>query len=75
VLYPTYLLLEVLFGRGLAAATDFAGDYEARILPFWATVLGYASMMGTYVARGYTFHKSGGHLGNIGYMPSRGVVI
>ena len=30
VLYPTYLALEVLFGRGLAAATDFGGDFEAR---------------------------------------------
>jgi hypothetical protein len=52
VLYPTYLLLEVLFGRGLAAATDFAGDYEARRLPIAAVMLGYTAMMGTYVARG-----------------------
>jgi hypothetical protein len=52
VLYPTYLLLEALFGRGLAAATDFGGDYEARILPFWATSIGYISMVGVYLARG-----------------------
>jgi hypothetical protein len=52
VLYPTYLALEALFGRGLAAALDFAGDWEARNLPVVATALGYLSMMGTYVARG-----------------------
>jgi hypothetical protein len=44
VLYPTYLLLEVLFGRGLAAAMDFGGDYETRMVLLWATVLGYVSM-------------------------------
>ena len=52
VLYPAYLALEVLFGRGVAAAMDFGSDYEVRILPFWATSMGYFSMMGTYVARG-----------------------
>jgi hypothetical protein len=52
VLYPAYLALEALFGRGLAAATDFGGDFEARLLPMWATGLGYISMMGTYLARG-----------------------
>jgi len=52
VLYPAYLALEALFGRGVAAAMDFGGDYEARIFPFWATLLGYNSMMGVYVARG-----------------------
>jgi hypothetical protein len=52
VLYPAYLLLEALFGRGLAAAMDFVGDFEARSLPFWAASLGYISMMGVYVARG-----------------------
>jgi hypothetical protein len=52
VLYPSYLLLEVLFGRGLAAAMDFGGDFEARLLPVWAAVLGYVAMTGTYVARG-----------------------
>jgi len=52
VLYPFYLTLEALFGRGLAAAMDFAGDYEARILPLYATLLGCLSMMGVYVARG-----------------------
>jgi hypothetical protein len=31
VLYPTYLALEALFGRGLVAATDFAGDWEAVV--------------------------------------------
>ena len=52
VLYPTYLLLEVLFGRGLAAATDFAGDWKA-VVPLRATaILGYISMMGVYVVRG-----------------------
>jgi hypothetical protein len=55
VLYPLYLVLEALFGRGLAAATDFGGDFEASLVPFWATVLGYLTMMATYVARG-TFH-------------------
>jgi hypothetical protein len=52
VLYPTYLLLEVLFGRGLAAATDFGGDFRARTVPVMAMFLGYVVMMGTYVARG-----------------------
>jgi hypothetical protein len=52
VLYPTYLVLEVLFGRGLAAATDFAGDWEARRIPMMAVNLGYLAMMATYVARG-----------------------
>jgi hypothetical protein len=54
VLYPTYLLLEALFGRGLAAATDFGdgGDFEARVLPWMAASFGYVAMMYTYVARG-----------------------
>jgi hypothetical protein len=52
VLYPTYLALEALFGRGLAAATDFGGDFEAGTLPGWLVWLGYFSMMSTYVARG-----------------------
>ena len=52
VLYPLYLVLEALFGRGLAAATDFPGDFESRLVPFWITALGYIIMMGTYVARG-----------------------
>jgi hypothetical protein len=52
VLYPTYLALEALFGRGLAAATDFGGDVEAWMVLTWAVGLGYASMMSTYVARG-----------------------
>ncbi len=52
VLYPTYLALEALFGRGVAAATDFRGDFESRLVPFWITALGYIIMMGTYVARG-----------------------
>jgi hypothetical protein len=52
VLYPTYLVLEVLFGRGLAAATDFTGDFETWIMPSWIGGLGYFSMMSTYVARG-----------------------
>ena len=30
VLYPLYLALEALFGRGLAAAMDFAGASRAR---------------------------------------------
>jgi hypothetical protein len=51
VLYPLYLALEALFGRGLAAATDFGGDYEARLFPFWATSLGYVAMALAYVAR------------------------
>jgi hypothetical protein len=55
VLYPTYLALEVLFGRGLAAAMDFTGDFEARALPMNAAMLGGISMMCAYVARG-TFH-------------------
>ena len=50
VLYPTYLALEVLFGRGLAAAVDFGGDYEARLPPLFITLLGYVAMMTTYVA-------------------------
>jgi hypothetical protein len=52
VLYPTYLLLEVLFGRGLAAATDFGKDFRAQILPAGTVTLGYIVMMYTYVARG-----------------------
>jgi hypothetical protein len=52
VLYPTYLALEALFGRGLAAATDIEGDYEARVLLSVVVGLGYLSMMCTYVARG-----------------------
>jgi hypothetical protein len=52
VLYPTYLALEALFGRGLAAATDFRGDWEARLLLINAAALGYAVMMTTYVAWG-----------------------
>ena len=52
VLYPAYLALEALFGRGVAAATDFANDYEARLLLITATNLGYLSMMYIYVARG-----------------------
>jgi hypothetical protein len=52
VLYPTYLLLEVLFGRGLVAATDFEGEYQSRSAPAFATALGYFLMMATYVARG-----------------------
>jgi hypothetical protein len=52
VLYPTYLALEALFGRGLAAATDFGSDYEARLVPAWAALLGYVGMVGTYMARG-----------------------
>jgi hypothetical protein len=52
VLYPTYLLLEVLFGRGLAAAMDFGGDFEARMVLLWAAVLGYVVMVGTFVAQG-----------------------
>jgi hypothetical protein len=52
VLYPTYLALEALFGRGLAAATDLGGDFETRMVPVWAAVLGYIAMAGTYQARG-----------------------
>lgn len=52
VLYPLYLALEALFGRGLAAATDFRGDFESRLVLFWITALGYIVMMGVYVARG-----------------------
>ena len=52
MLYPAYLALEALFGRGLAAATDFAGDFETGILPFWATALGYVAMAFVYLARG-----------------------
>jgi hypothetical protein len=52
VLYPTYLLLEVLFGRGLAAATDFEGDWGTWPAPAYAMTLGYIAMMYTYVARG-----------------------
>jgi hypothetical protein len=58
VLYPLYLALEALFGRGVTAATDFAGDYEARMVLSWATALGYNTMMGSYVARG-TFRDLG----------------
>jgi hypothetical protein len=52
VLYPAYLALEALFGRGLAAATDFPGDYEAWITPVITAGFGYVVMMLTYVARG-----------------------
>jgi hypothetical protein len=52
VLYPAYLALEALCGRGLAAAMDFGGDYEARLPPLFITLLGYVAMMTTYVARG-----------------------
>jgi len=52
VLYPAYLALEVLFGRGLAAATDFGGDYEARLLLTTSVGLGFIAMGLTYVARG-----------------------
>jgi len=52
VLYPTYLLLEVLFGRGLGAATHFSGDFQTRMMPVWAAGLGYLAMAGTYEARG-----------------------
>jgi hypothetical protein len=52
VLYPIYLALEVLFGRGLAAAMDFSGDWKA-IIPLRATAFwGYLVMMLTYAARG-----------------------
>jgi hypothetical protein len=47
-----YLLLEALFGRGLAAATDFGGDFETWVPPSWIGGMGYFSMMSTYVARG-----------------------
>jgi hypothetical protein len=52
VLYPTYLLLEALFGRGLAAATDFGNDFYARLPLLIPTMLGYTMMMYVYVARG-----------------------
>ena len=52
VLYPIYLALEVLFGQGLAAATDFGADYEARYPLYWPTILGYVLMMGVSLARG-----------------------
>ncbi len=45
VLYPAYLALEALFGRGLAAAMDFAGDIATWMVLAWAIGLGYASMM------------------------------
>jgi hypothetical protein len=41
VLYPVYLALEAVFGRGLAAATDFGGDFEVRHLPMASTLLGF----------------------------------
>jgi len=52
VLYPVYLALEALFGRGLAAATDFTGDGGARYFPLISSLLGYLVMMYTHVARG-----------------------
>jgi hypothetical protein len=52
VLYPIYLALEVLFGRGLAAAMDFGNDFYARFPLLIATMLGYTMMMYVYVARG-----------------------
>jgi hypothetical protein len=52
VVYPAYLALESLFGRGLTAAMDFAGDFEARMVPIWVTMLAYTTMTATYVARG-----------------------
>jgi len=52
VLYPLYLLLEAMFGRGLTAATDLVGDWEARVFPFWAFMLGYVAMCLVYIARG-----------------------
>jgi hypothetical protein len=36
----------------LAAATDFAGDIETAMVPVFLFLLGYHSMMSTYVARG-----------------------
>jgi hypothetical protein len=52
VLYPLYLALEAMFGRGLAAATDFAGDFQAWIAPWLSTTLGYVAMMTIYLTRG-----------------------
>lgn len=52
VLYPLYLALETLFGRGVAAVTDFGGDIDAPNFLYWAVMLGCVSMMGVYVARG-----------------------
>jgi hypothetical protein len=52
VLYPLYLALEALFGRGLAEATAFSGDFAARFPLTLSTMLGYAAMMYTYAARG-----------------------
>jgi len=52
VLYPLYLGLEALFGRGLAAATDFADIFEVRLPLTTTTMLGYIAMMYTYAARG-----------------------
>jgi hypothetical protein len=52
VLYPLYLALEALFGRGTTAAMDFAGDFQARGILLFAVCLGYVAMMYTYVARG-----------------------
>jgi hypothetical protein len=52
VLYPLYLALEALFGRGVAAATDFGGDFWARNPLAISTTLGYIAMMYTYAARG-----------------------
>jgi hypothetical protein len=52
VLYPLYLALEALFGRGFAAGTDFAGVFEVRFPLVIITMLGYIAMMYTYAARG-----------------------
>jgi hypothetical protein len=52
VLYPLYLALEALFGRGLAAATDLAADFGARVPLMMPITLGYIAMMYTYAARG-----------------------
>jgi len=52
VLYPSYLALEALFGRGLAAAMDFTGDWEAAGVPAMTTSLGYLVMMYVYATRG-----------------------
>ena len=52
VLYPAYLALEAVFGRGLAAAMDFEGDWEAAGAPAMTTSLGYLVMMYVYATRG-----------------------
>jgi hypothetical protein len=53
VLYPAYLALEALFGRGLAAAVaDIGSDFEAQVVALWGTSLGYITMMYVYVTRG-----------------------